>query len=171
MRTYRHICSWNVTAMSRRNAVVRTPFSRKRCRAAKRSATAISSNHVCVTGCHIIRTTSVSARFPTSTLPTHDRMQTNESRSERRFARALFMASRARRSHSHVREREREFAREPTTHSFRTETLIIYMTLTHFQHLAHCLATAHARMPVYTGGMGIYQDDFPSRFSCTVELR
>ena len=58
--------------------------------------------------------------FSTSALSTHDRAQTNESRSERRFTRALCMALRARRPRLHMREREM-FAREPTRGSLEPE--------------------------------------------------
>ena len=76
------------------------------------------------------------------------------------------MALRARRSHSHVRERERVCTRADPQF-FRTERFIMYMMITHFQHLAHCLATTHTQIPVYTGGMAhtqylpVYpEDDF-----------
>ena len=89
--------------------------------------------------------------FPTSALLAHDHTQTNEPRSESRLARALCMASRARRSRLHVRERESLRACRPKT--FRVETFIVYIILTLFQHPAHCPATTHAQISVHTGGI------------------
>ena len=60
-----------------------------------------------------------SARIPTSALWTHDRTQTNESRSESQFARALCMASHTRCSRSRGAH-EWDFAHEPTHDSLET---------------------------------------------------
>ena len=86
-------------------------------RAAKRPATALLSNRACVAGCHGVRTTALSAlphgRALDARSYAYERISIHE-RSERRFARALCMVSRERRSRSHVRELERQLAPGPT---------------------------------------------------------
>ena len=134
--------------LSKINPVIQTPFSWKmssRCKTV--CCRSLSSNQVRATGYHIVHTAALPARFPTSALSAHDRTQTNEPRSERRFAHALCMASRARRSYSHVRERKSLRTSRPKF--FRAETFIVYMNTTPFQHHARRLATTHAQIPVY----------------------
>ena len=92
-------------------------------------------------------------RSPTSALSAHDRTHTNESRSDRRHARELCMASRALRSRSHVRAREILRASRPTVLQDQNVHYAYDCPPLSSTLQAHCLATTHAQMPVYTRGM------------------
>ena len=129
------------TRLQRRRTVALLAKMSSRC---KKSVVALSSNLVCATGYHNACTTAQSGTFHHErALCVRSHAGERVSRSERRCACALCMASRARRSCSHIHERKSLRTSRPRF--FRTRKCIVYMIITTIQCLAGVLPRDDSR--------------------------